>query len=387
MTDEETNVTTTLSADQAQLYDRGIRLWGMDAQQRLGASTVLVLGMTEAAAEVCKNVVLAGIARLVVVFAESEDAIGGAGSNMFVRPEDAEAEPSHTARCERVLARIRALNGYVRVEALHVRDWSAPTLAAALPPAALAPFDYVCVCTNAVPVAAAAALDARCRTAGPSFLDIRLFGTRAFLFCDMPLFDPSASTVASSASTDAEGVHHAAKRVRPEHRCTLPRGPCYADVLGLSDADYAALRVPRVVHAVRRLHAGSTAEADAEEAALLAVYGGPHAEAACVCAVVGGVASQEVVKELMRDHQPPESVSEAAPAAPAQAVSTEEQRRRQQARHQRQNATGRPLCNVLCYDCIEGTGDVFFVAHSEVERLASAAAITAAALADATEIL
>ena len=110
------------------------------------------------------------------------------------------------------------------------------------------------------------------------------------------------------------------------------------------------------------------------------------AEAAYVCAVVGGVASQEVVKELMRDHQPRDESS--AAAAPAAELSTDAQRRRQQARHRRQNATGRPLCNVLCYDAIEGTGDVFFVSHSEAERVAAAAAAAAAAsAADATEIL
>lgn len=384
--------TATLSADQAQLYDRGIRLWGMDAQQRMGASTVLVLGMSEAGAEVCKNVVLAGIARLVVAFAAAEDPVAATRSNMFVRPDDA-AEPSHAARCERVLERVRALNRYVRVEALHVPDWSSPALAAALPAPALAQYDYVCVCSNTVPVAAAVALDARCRAAGPSFLDLRLFGTRALLYCDMPLYDPSTASAAASAAAAADdgssSVVRAPKRVRPEHRCTLPRGPSYADVLGLSAADYAALRVPRVLHAVRHLHAGTDAGAgaeEAEEAELLATYRGPHAEAAYVCAVVGGVASQEVVKELMRDHEPPAG-AEGDAAVPG-ALSTDAQRRQQQARHQRQNATGRPLCNVLCYDAVEGTGDVFYVAHSEAERVAAAAAASAAAAAaDATEIL
>lgn len=385
-TETDTTAAAPLSADQAELYDRGIRLWGMDAQQRLGASTVLVLGMSEAAAEVCKNVVLAGIARLVVVFAASADAAAAdAGSNMFVRADDAGA-PTHAARCERVLDRVRALNGYVRVEALHVPDWSAAALAAALPARALAQYDYVCVCSNAVPVAAAAALDARCRAAGPAFLDIRLFGTRALLYCDMPLYDPATAAAAAAAAATADSsdgtAARAPKRVRPEHRCTLPRGPSYADVLALPAADYAALRVPRVLHAVRRLHAGTAAE-DAEEAALLATYRGPHAEAAYVCAVVGGVAGQEVVKELMRDHQP--AVAVAAAGAEGTALSTDAQRRRQQARHQRQNATGRPLCNVLCYDAVEGTGDVYYVAHSEAERASAAA--SAASAADATEIL
>ena len=64
-------VSTTGSAniteDEAQLYDRQIRLWGLDAQKRLRASRVLVAGLRGLGCEVAKNLVLAGVKSLKVL--------------------------------------------------------------------------------------------------------------------------------------------------------------------------------------------------------------------------------------------------------------------------------------------------------------------------------
>lgn len=56
----------TLS-DEASLYDRQIRLWGLEAQNRMRSSTVLVLSLRSLAHETIKNLVLAGIGRLIVM--------------------------------------------------------------------------------------------------------------------------------------------------------------------------------------------------------------------------------------------------------------------------------------------------------------------------------
>jgi ubiquitin-like 1-activating enzyme E1 A len=50
-----------LSAKEAEIYDRQIRLWGVEAQQRLRGARVFVCGLTGLGGEVCKNLVLAGI--------------------------------------------------------------------------------------------------------------------------------------------------------------------------------------------------------------------------------------------------------------------------------------------------------------------------------------
>jgi ubiquitin-like 1-activating enzyme E1 A len=53
-----------ISEADLELYDRQIRVWGVDAQQRLRNARVLVAGVDGAAAELCKNLVLAGIGSL-----------------------------------------------------------------------------------------------------------------------------------------------------------------------------------------------------------------------------------------------------------------------------------------------------------------------------------
>lgn len=62
--------TPILTDDEAALYDRQIRLWGVEAQQRLGQSTILFHGFTAAASEICKNLVLAGIKAVTINDAE-----------------------------------------------------------------------------------------------------------------------------------------------------------------------------------------------------------------------------------------------------------------------------------------------------------------------------
>ena len=376
-----------LSAEEAKLYDRGIRLWGVEAQQRLRESVVLVLGMTEAAAELCKNVVLAGISKLVVAFADDlMDSTLKHGSNMFVLAEDAEGGNNAEKRAQLALSRINELNNYVRVEALHLASWDPSIVASALSSSVLAQYDFVCVCDNAVPLKTAEELNERTRDAGASFLDLRLFGTQAFLFCDMPLFDPEAASRSAAASSEE---HLPSKRRCPRQRCCVKHGPSYSQVLSLSDEDLRVLGAPFLFYVIRALESDpehakeqlkQSGESEESVAAMLELYKG-QSEAAYMCAVIGGVASQEVVKELMRDHRPPE---ELVASVSATSLSTDEQRRRQQARKQQQNATGQPLCNVLCLDCVTGVSKVFFAAKEEAQRVRAA---QQTAVDDVTEIL
>lgn len=62
MTEQE-----TITEDEAALYDRQIRLWGLDAQRRLRNSRVLLIGLRGLGAEIAKNIVLAGIKSLTLL--------------------------------------------------------------------------------------------------------------------------------------------------------------------------------------------------------------------------------------------------------------------------------------------------------------------------------
>lgn len=53
-----------LTEQETALYDRQIRVWGVDAQRRLSKSHILVSGLRGTAIEFCKNIVLAGVGSL-----------------------------------------------------------------------------------------------------------------------------------------------------------------------------------------------------------------------------------------------------------------------------------------------------------------------------------
>lgn len=54
-------MTSTFTDEEAKVYDRQIRLWGMQAQQKIRSTDVLVIGLAGLATEVVKNLVLTGI--------------------------------------------------------------------------------------------------------------------------------------------------------------------------------------------------------------------------------------------------------------------------------------------------------------------------------------
>lgn len=60
MTENKNNVIELTDAE-AELYDRQIRLWGVESQRRLRSANVLIIGMNGFASEVTKNIVLVGV--------------------------------------------------------------------------------------------------------------------------------------------------------------------------------------------------------------------------------------------------------------------------------------------------------------------------------------
>ncbi|KAI4336341.1 hypothetical protein L6164_014879 [Bauhinia variegata] len=75
-----------LTEQETALYDRQIRVWGADAQRRLSKAHVLVYGMKGTVAEFCKNIVLAGVGSLTLV--DDRVATEEALSSNFLVPSD-----------------------------------------------------------------------------------------------------------------------------------------------------------------------------------------------------------------------------------------------------------------------------------------------------------
>lgn len=105
------NNSTNLTEDEAELYDRQIRLWGLESQKRLHAAEVLLIGIKGLGAEVCKNLILAGIKSLTIL--DSGVVTEEDSCYQFLAPTDQIGK----SRAEASLERAQALNPLVKVTA------------------------------------------------------------------------------------------------------------------------------------------------------------------------------------------------------------------------------------------------------------------------------
>ncbi|KAI4478311.1 hypothetical protein M0804_011965 [Polistes exclamans] len=66
MTENKNNVIELTDAE-AELYDRQIRLWGVESQRRLRSAKVLIIGMNGFASEIAKNIILVGVKTVTIL--------------------------------------------------------------------------------------------------------------------------------------------------------------------------------------------------------------------------------------------------------------------------------------------------------------------------------
>jgi len=100
-----------ITEQEAELYDRQIRLWGLDAQKRLRAAKVCILGVSGLGAEIAKNLVLAGVNTMEMV--DSSDVSDLDATSQFLAPRDTVGQN----RAEASLQRLQQLNPMVKVSA------------------------------------------------------------------------------------------------------------------------------------------------------------------------------------------------------------------------------------------------------------------------------
>lgn len=78
----------SLHTDEAALYDRQIRLWGLEAQNRIRKAHILVINLDGLTTEAIKNWVLAGISALTIVDYRKETSWHDLSAGFFWREED-----------------------------------------------------------------------------------------------------------------------------------------------------------------------------------------------------------------------------------------------------------------------------------------------------------
>ncbi|KAK3728135.1 hypothetical protein QZH41_019450 [Actinostola sp. cb2023] len=160
----------SITEAEAELYDRQIRLWGLDAQKRLRASSILVIGMTGVGAEICKNLILSGVRSLAMLdpsLVTEEDFV----SQFLIAREDLGKN-----RAKASLQRAKELNPMVQVTA-------DSTDVESKPPTFFNDFDVVIAtgCSSDT----ITKLNNICTTSSIKFYAADVFGFYGYMFADL----------------------------------------------------------------------------------------------------------------------------------------------------------------------------------------------------------
>ncbi|KAG5682321.1 hypothetical protein PVAND_011680 [Polypedilum vanderplanki] len=109
-----------LTAEEAELYDRQIRLWGLENQKKLRNSKILIAGINGLGAEIAKNIILAGVKSVTFLDSKSVSKLDFASQFFIPRTDE------NKLRAEASLPRAQALNPMVELTAdtgnLHEKD-------------------------------------------------------------------------------------------------------------------------------------------------------------------------------------------------------------------------------------------------------------------------
>ncbi|KAF9527597.1 hypothetical protein CPB83DRAFT_856063 [Crepidotus variabilis] len=167
-----TNQVATLTEEEATRYDRQMRLWGIDAQQRMRNATILVANLQGVATEAIKNMVLAGIGKLIIIDEKnvSEEDLG---AGFFFRDEDVGKK-----RLEAAKSRIESLNPLVTVETItniSVREDALEALVSSVD----------LVCTTDLDRNTMLRINGLCRTYHKPFYAGGSYGLAGYIFCDL----------------------------------------------------------------------------------------------------------------------------------------------------------------------------------------------------------
>ncbi|KAF1851019.1 uncharacterized protein K460DRAFT_274810 [Cucurbitaria berberidis CBS 394.84] len=102
----------TISADEIALYDRQIRLWGVQAQEKIRTANILLVSIKALANEIAKNLVLAGIGSITLADHETVTE-ADLGAQFFLSDADVGKN-----RAEAAAPQVQKLNPRVKVNVL-----------------------------------------------------------------------------------------------------------------------------------------------------------------------------------------------------------------------------------------------------------------------------
>ncbi|ETW02167.1 hypothetical protein H310_05736 [Aphanomyces invadans] len=298
-----------LTAQEAAVYDRQMRLWGVEAQKRLQNSHILISGMTQLGSEVAKNLVLSGMS---VTLHDVNVVTRANVDTQFFLTED----QIGLNRAEACLSAVQELNPLVHVSAITKPLDHYPS----------DHFDqYSVVCVLSASRKLQIYLDNLCREKNIAFYAGHAFGLSGIFFCDLgnehvyrrhvqSTDAPSDTTTVPELKVSYPSLETSALATWSSLKPTRKRSP-------VTPAPYIAYQL--LLEFVEAHHEFPTAATTAEFVALaksqLEGQGLPgffddhqlatlaataEADVVPVCAIVAGILGQEVIKAISMKDEP-----------------------------------------------------------------------------------
>ncbi|KAG0378165.1 SUMO-activating enzyme subunit 1 [Mortierella sp. AD032] len=274
----------TITEDEAALYDRQIRLWGLEAQHRMRNASILIAGMRALSNEVCKNIILAGVGSITILEHEpvTEEDLG---AQFLLRHEDIGRN-----RGEAAAEKARLLNPRVKV----IVDQEN---IAQKPDSYFTQFNII-------------RIDNACRESKTGLYAAGVHGFFGYMFCDLThheyreeVHEPSvdkgkdSETVISHRSQDYDSLASTLETSwgypKPKVlKRKLANGGRLPDTSSQEDMD-ALLKLRD-----ERLESAQVDGTFVDNDLLQTLVGTASAEIAPVCAIVGGFLAQDILKTL-----------------------------------------------------------------------------------------
>eukprot|EP01035_Chromulina_nebulosa_P025282 gene25282-32993_t len=176
------------------LYSRQLYVMGHEAQRRMAASTVIIVGLGGLGVEVAKNIILAGVKSVILYENDnSKTQISDLSAQFYLTEEDVRLG---NRRCDSSLPKLKELNPYVSVTTMKgdlkdIISKSSPTA----------------VVLTEASIDDQLAISAYCRNAGVCLVISDVWGIFASVFCDFgPSFVVNDSNGEPAASSMIAGV-------------------------------------------------------------------------------------------------------------------------------------------------------------------------------------
>ena len=274
-----------LSDEEAAIYDRQLRIWGVEAQTRMRASRVLLIGMGGLAAEIAKNLVLTGVGALTLLDTVNTSPLDLA-SQFFLTAADV-----GNNRATASLSRLQQLNSNVAIDVVTAAVSSLPDSFF---------LQYHSVVATELPLSSRVRLCGLFRSPQASLSPPRLYaadldGFSAVLVSDLVRHRYTASRKVN----DGGGRQVDVKAVEGEQQWDS-----YEEVIAMQEADIRKQCGRKTVdREAADTFIAARERLRAEEAADGQTAAGEYSVSGA-CAIFGGLVAQEVLKVMSGKEEP-----------------------------------------------------------------------------------